>query len=106
MHWLPWWAYPAGCCFLVGGACGWQLGYLHRGLVEWGRRAGRLLAWQRRYRARGPLVSAYRELWRGSEHLAGAFIESAPWITAGATPSQRADLCAVSVATEEAARHL
>jgi hypothetical protein len=72
MHWLPWWAYPAGCCFLVGGACGWQLGYLHRGLVEWGRRAGRLLAWQRRHRGRGPLGSvlrAYRELFADIAYL-------------------------------------
>jgi hypothetical protein len=83
---MPWWAYPAACCVLVGMVGGWVLGYAHRSLIELGREYGRLRA--------------------DGDRLADAFIESAPWITAGATPSQRADLCAVSVATEEAARHL
>lgn len=56
MHWLlPWWTYPAAYCFLTGAACGWPVGYVHRGLIEWGRKYGRLLAWRRRYRGRGPL---------------------------------------------------
>lgn len=66
MHWLPWWAYPAACCALAGGACGWVLGYAHRELVEWGRRCARLLAWRRKHR---PVARAYRELWRDAVHL-------------------------------------
>ena len=69
----------------------------------------RVFARSRRLRWRNPLAwlaGEYRGIWRESDRLAAGFTESAPWITAGATPSQRADLCAVSVATEGAARHL
>lgn len=72
MHWLPWWAYPAACCFLAGGTCGWFVGYAHREFVEWGRRWGRLLAWRQRHRMRNPLclvVRAYAELWADVVHL-------------------------------------
>lgn len=65
MPWLPWWAYPAASCIMAGYGCGWIHGYMHRGLVEWGRRAARLLAWQRKHRGRGWLgcaLTAYREL--------------------------------------------
>lgn len=59
MHWLPWWAYPAACCFLAGAGCGavifYPAGYFHRELLELGRKRARLLAWQRKYRGRGPL---------------------------------------------------
>lgn len=61
---MPWWAYPAGLCFLCGAAWGYMLGhalgYAHRDLVEWGRRYGRLLAWQRRHRGR----CDWRGMWR------------------------------------------
>lgn len=50
---LPWWTYPAGGCFLVGATAGWFIGYAHRELIEWGRRYGRLLAWQRKHRPGG-----------------------------------------------------
>jgi hypothetical protein len=72
VHWLPWWAYPAGCCFLSGAGWGWLVGYAHRDLVEWGRRAGRLLAWRRKYRARNPLtcvLRAYSGLFTDIDHL-------------------------------------
>lgn len=72
MHWLPWYAYPAACCFLAGGACGWFIGYAHREFVEWGRRLGRLAGWWQRYRWRplARLGGVYRELWRGTLVLA------------------------------------
>jgi membrane protein YqaA with SNARE-associated domain len=76
VHWLPWWAYPAACCFLAGGTCGWFVGYAHREFVEWGRRYGRLLAWNRAHRGswRGwrpgrLLAREYREAWRDALRL-------------------------------------
>lgn len=72
MHWLPWWAYPAACCVLFGGGCGWLVGYAHRELIELGRWYGRTLAWQRKYRGRGPLrrlARAYRVLWADCARL-------------------------------------
>lgn len=77
MHWLPWWAYPAACCFLAGAGCSalvfYAAGYFHRELLEWGRKRARLLAWQRRYQGRGPLrrlARAYRVLWADCARLA------------------------------------
>lgn len=43
---------------LVGAACGWVLGYAHRGIVEWGRR-----------HALRRLASTYRGLWADYERL-------------------------------------
>jgi hypothetical protein len=40
---MPWWAYPAACCVLVGMVGGWVLGYAHREFVELGRTYAR--AW-------------------------------------------------------------
>lgn len=73
MHWLPWWSYPAACCFLFGWGCGWIHGCMHHNLMEWGRKRARLLAWQRKYRGRGPLrrlARAYRVLWADCARLA------------------------------------
>jgi hypothetical protein len=60
---LPWWVYPAALCFLCGATWGYMLGhsagYMHRDLIEWGRRCGRLLAWQRKHRRR-----SWRGVWR------------------------------------------
>jgi membrane protein YqaA with SNARE-associated domain len=65
MHWLPWWAYPAACCVLTGGACGWVLGYLHREFVELGRAYGRLLADIGYLCATRQLRQRGRRNWRG-----------------------------------------
>lgn len=72
MYWLPWWAYPAACCVITGGVCGWLLGYAHREFIEWGRTRARLLAWRRKYRRRGLLtcvLRAYSELFADIRRL-------------------------------------